>query len=108
MSNYYPHTMKVATITGVGKDANNNFLPGVPSTKDYQCRYSPNIGNGTVRASENAADGKRLIYDGIAYLPLTDDVIPFGAKVEIQLEGQLIRETVKRFHRGRFNVRVWL
>jgi len=73
------------------------------------CRYESSGGNGYIVV----ADGTRISYSGIIYMPGDVQMIKQGSKVTVteQREGQadnVMVVKVLRFHRGQFNARIWV
>lgn len=55
------------------------------------------------------ADGERINYDGIVYLPLPQSTVAPGAGVVVKDGAEvLLQGTVKRFSAGQLNARIWL
>lgn len=100
----YPHIIEITSVSGQTK-VNGNWTTGTPSTNTTNGRYEPKSGNGTVVG----ADGERINYDGIVYLPLPQTAVAPGAKVVVK-DGAavLLQSTVKRFSAGQLNARIWL
>lgn len=100
----YPHTIEVYITTGSTKTA-GNWSPGTATLRQTAGRYEPKSGNGTIEA----ADGSRINYDGIVYLPLPQQAVAPGAKVVVKNGAEvLLQSTVKRFSAGQLNARIWL
>lgn len=104
MVTQYPHTIEITTVSGATK-TNGNWSAGVDSLAITSGRYEPKSGNGTVLT----ADGERINYDGIVYLPLPQSIVVPGAKVVVKNGATvLLQSTVKRFSAGQLNARIWL
>jgi hypothetical protein len=98
----YPHTIIASIVPGTtSRDENGNWQPDASADITYQCRYEPAGGN----AFFEMADGQRVNYSGIIYMPVSVDDIPVGTKVTVT---GILTETVKRFSRGQLNARAWI
>mgnify|MGYP003512555468 FL=1 len=105
MVTQYPHTITVKTSYEAAKNGSGNWVPGGEITQQLTGRFEPNSGNGFV----TAADGQKINYDGIVYLPLPQATLAPGAKVEVKNGAEvLLKSTIKRFSAGQLNARVWL
>lgn len=105
MVKQYLHTITVTTSYAGVKDGNGNWTPIGDITQQLSGRFEPNNTNGFV----TAADGSRINYDGIVYLPLPQATLAPGAKVEVKNGAEvLLKGTVKRFSAGQLNARIWL
>lgn len=100
----YPHKATV-TLPGTSvKDANGNWQSSGETTTVSDCRLEPNTSNKFLALS----DGKRIDYAAILYMPI-GVTIPAGAKVKVEHGSTvLIETTVKHFHQGQLNQKVWL
>ena len=104
MVKQYLHTIIVTTSFAAAK-VDGNWTPGSDITQQLSGRYEPNGGNGFI----TAADGQKINYDGIVYLPLPQATPAPGAKVEVKNGAEvLLKSTIKRFSAGQLNARVWL
>lgn len=104
-STQYPHIISITTKSGSYQNANGNWVPATETTVEKAGRYEPNSTNGMI----TAADGTRINYDGIVYLPLPQTALAPGAKVVV-IKGAavLLKGTIKRFSEGQLNARIWL
>lgn len=104
MVKQYPHTISITTTAAATK-TNGNWTTGGESTSDRTGRYEPNSGNEFV----TTADGQRIAYDGIVYMPLPQADIAPGSKVVVKNGATVLSQgTVKKFSRGQQNARLWL
>jgi hypothetical protein len=105
MITQYPHTINLTTNADSTQDSDGNWTPGSTTTVSKSCRAEPSGGNGYVRA----ADGERINFNWIVYLPLPQDKVKEGTLVTI-FDGaeQIARDKVLRFSRGQLNARIWL
>jgi len=105
MIRQYPHTITVTITAASTQDSDGNWVPGSISTLQKECRAEPNGGNGKVVT----ADGVVIDYAWEVYMPLPAVAIPVGAKVEVHDGATLIlSDTVKRYHVGQLNCKLWL
>jgi hypothetical protein len=105
MIKQYPHTISITTQAQATRNGSGNWVPGSSSTVEKACRYEPRSGNGFIQD----ADGQRIYYDGIVYLPLPQTTLAPGVTVEIKNGAEVLsKSTVKRFSAGQLNARVWL
>lgn len=100
----YPHKATV-TLPGTSvKDDSGNWQSSGETTVVSDCRLEPNTSNKFLALS----DGKRIDYAAILYMPI-GSTIPAGAKVKVEHGATvLIETTVKHFHPGQLNQKVWL
>jgi len=105
MITQYPHTISLTSTVAGSKDGSGNWVAGSSTTVNKSGRYEPQRGDGTVQA----ADGTRINYDGIIYLPLPMDPVAPGTPVIVKQGATvLLKNTVKRFNAGQLNARIWL
>lgn len=102
----YTHTISFTTIGESYTDDNGNWQPGATITESYPARCEP-VGFGS-GGSVKATDGERVQLDWVVYMPLPVNNIGVGTTVTIDMNGQSMTDTVKRFSKGQFNARVWL
>jgi hypothetical protein len=97
--------MSVTTNPNSTRDGGGNWQSGgAPTTKTYECRYEPNTGN-RVLIGEG---GKKIDYSGTVYFK-SSDVLIIGQQVTVTLHsGSVIKGSVKGFHPGQLNSRLWL
>ena len=104
MVKQYPHTIRITT-QAVATRTSGNWTPGSETTTDKEGRYEPNNGKGYIEA----ADGTKIYYNGIVYLPLPQTTLAPGVKVEVKNGAEVLcKSTVLRFSAGQLNARVWL
>jgi hypothetical protein len=107
MVKQYPHTMRVVLQEDSTQDADTgNWEDGDTETDDITCRAEPSSGNGMV----SGADGVKVSYDWIVYMPLPQEEIEPGTQVEIfdASGASLGKGNVKRFSAGQLNARCWI
>jgi hypothetical protein len=100
----YPHILKFTPAGDSTRDTDGNWVPGTAGSEvQLQCRAEPEgIGSYLV-----GSESKRIDYSWIVYMPLGSSVEE-GAEVTIDTGAAEITDTVKRFHEGQLNARVWL
>jgi hypothetical protein len=111
MVNRLPHVVKYTLKTptaGISKNSDGDII--APATtdilKEFPCRVQPNTSGAAIIKEE---DGQRIEFKAVLFLNQSAEKIPFGQKIEVFEKGQLILSgTVKRFHRGQLQVRVWI
>lgn len=109
MVTQYPDTISFA-IPAEATLSSGEWTPGgAGSTVQAQGRYESASGSAMV----TVADGKRVSYSGIVYLPITAPIIPEGTDVTIVekrpgIADKTFKQTVLRFHRGQLNTRIWV
>lgn len=106
MVKQYPHTLVVNSVASSYQDSNGDWTGGTNQSVQYRCRAEFLRGGGFVQN----ADGMDTNFNWLVWMPLTDDVIPAGAKVQVKDESNnaIIDSAVVRFLKGQLNVRVWL
>jgi len=105
MVKQYPHTIVLTIPSGTVKDGNGNYAVGTPTITSLSGRYEPSSGNGTVEA----ADGTRINYSGICYLPLPSGSLKPGTPVTVKNgSAVLLQGKILRFSMGQLNARIWL
>ena len=106
MVKQYPHILEYAAVNASTQDPQGNWVTGSSTGNlEKQCRAEPNSGNGYLTSEQ----GVRIDYGWIVYLPLPVEIIPAGTRVEVKKDGVTIASnTVKRFHEGQLNARIWL
>jgi hypothetical protein len=106
----YPDTLSFTDSPNGTQDSQGNWVQGSSnSAQSISCRYESSGGNAFIMT----ADGKRINYSGIVYMPPNVAIIKEGAKVTIteKRDGQTDKvfvQEVLRFHRGQLNARAWL
>jgi hypothetical protein len=103
----YPHTLiATTTIQPTGQDQNGDWTPGEFIESDpIECRAESATGNGYIAG----ADGTRIDYSWIVYMPLSTDILQTGTSVTIKDgENIICTDTIKRFSKGQMNCRAWL
>ena len=105
----YPHILKFSIVTGGSEEIDENgdtvIVPGATTTIEVKCRFEPN-GSGEQIPS---ADGLKLDYSWIVYMPLGQPEIPEGIDVTGYLNERLIASgNVKRFNEGTMNAMAWV
>ena len=106
----YPDTISFSDAANGGQDGNGNWVAGnAGDVVETDCRYEPKSGNGFV----TTADGERVSYSGVVYLPLHTPYIKEGSSITVTIkrpgeEDSVLKEKVLRFSRGQFNCRCWL
>lgn len=105
MTSQYPHTVVLTVRSWNTKDSNGNWTAGTETVTEIKGRYEPSSGNGMIAA----ADGTRIHYDGIVYLPLPQSTLAPGTAVVIKNGAEvLLQGKIKRFSAGQLNARIWL
>lgn len=106
MVTQYPHLMTITPKNDGSVDENGDYVGGTTGvTFNTVCRAESSSGNGYIAS----ADGQRLDYSWIVYLPKNVQKIPLGATVQVsEGEEEILTDTVKRFFRGQLNARAWL
>lgn len=105
MVKQYPHKMTLST-TEDSEYEGGVLVPGDSDSVDLDCRAEPNSKNLFI----TGPDGQSLVYDWTVYIPLPVEKIAEGTAVELFDENNAAfgRGTVKRFHPGQLNARVWI
>jgi hypothetical protein len=102
--NFYPHILKFTPAGDSTRDTDGNWIPGADASEvQLQCRAEPEA----IGAYLVGADSKRIDYSWIVYMPL-GSTVEEGVSVTIDTGATEITDTVKRFHKGQLNARVWL
>jgi hypothetical protein len=105
MVRQYSHRLVITAISGSTQDGNGNWVTNTPSTMEKNCRAEPNSKNAMVKSD----DGTQIVFDFTVYLPLPVDRIAVGTKVTVYNGTEVLCiNTVKRFHPGQLNARLWL
>jgi len=108
MVTQYPHTIEFIKISEGARDSEGDWKPGKTKAKTKPCRAEPATGN-TGNSYISAANGERINYNWLVYLPLPVDTIKPGVKVRVKNGSEvLLHDTIKRFSRGQLNARIWL
>jgi hypothetical protein len=102
----YPHTGKAYKGTESVKGSDGNWTQGsLNSELETICRVEPAKANQYI----NGADGKRITFTSIVYMPIPELVIIPGMLFEVwEGERLIVKEPVKQFSKGQLNARVWL
>ncbi|MDX9847465.1 MAG: hypothetical protein RBT74_10840 [Tenuifilaceae bacterium] len=101
----YPHSISVTWKTQPTKDANGDWVEGIPQVFTSACRAETNGEGKTL----TGVDGRAINFSFAVYLPKTEQVIPYGASVEISLSAsQVVRGEVKNQQNGQLNSRLWV
>lgn len=101
----YPHLITIRKVAGSVKNASGNWTSTPATAVEKAGRFEPNTRNAQIPT----ADGTMVTYAGIIYMPLPQEAIAPGTQVEVLSgAGVLLKQTVKAFNAGQFNVRVWL
>jgi hypothetical protein len=107
MVKQYPHTLRTTKVVSPSvQDPNTgDWTPGATAIVNVDCRAEVNDEHGWLTAT----DGSRVDYNWTVYLPLSSDTYNVGSQVEI-LDGATViaNDTIKRFHKGQLNMRIWL
>lgn len=101
----YPHSISVIWRNQPTKDANGDWVEGTPQAFNSICRARTN-GEGK---RLTGVDGRTINFSFAVYMPSTDQVIPYGASVEITLgANHVVKGEVKNQHNGQLNSRLWV
>lgn len=105
MVKHYPHTLVVTHAATSTQDASGNWVTGVETTTELNCRAEPNKGNAFITAE----DGNRINYEWIVFIPLPVTAIKLGSMVTVKNAATVLSQNkVLRFSEGQLNARVWL
>jgi hypothetical protein len=107
----YPDTISFSSSADATyNETTGVWTPGASGTATTaNCRYEASGGNGMIVV----ADGTRINFSGIVYLPKDAPIIKTGSQVTITekrpgLADNVMKEKVLRFHRGQMNTRIWV
>jgi hypothetical protein len=105
MVTQYPHSFTYQLPgTSTLNEATGNWSSTNGAEKTITCRAEPNKGDSFI----NGADGNRILYDYVLYMPLPVDEIVPGTNVSLTVGLLNVKNTVKRFSKGQLNARLWL
>jgi len=104
--NQYPHTLTLTSISSSVQDGNGDWVQGDITVSERVCRAEP-ASSGRYLV---AANGDKIYYDFVIYMPLPAETIAPGTKAEISNQDLeiLAAGQIKRFNRGQLNARAWL
>jgi hypothetical protein len=102
----YPHVMTLAPLASSTMDENGDWQTTEAATTELNCRYEVNTKNSFIVG----ADGTRIDYAGVVYIPLPVDELKNGTSLMIvNQESEIVAKgIIKKFSRGQLNARVWL
>ncbi len=109
---YYPDTLKfkivLEPIASYQNEAGDWITPEQSAGESeilIPCRYEPNDAGRTTTSN----DGQRIDFGGMVYMSNENEDISTGTSVEVfKLDKLIAAGTVKRFHRGMMNARIWV
>lgn len=105
MVSLYPNTISIKWKMQPTQDANGDWVEGVEEVFISPCRAEAN-GEGKVLTGE---DGSSVYFSFAVYLPRTNQVIPYGANVEIKLSSNhVVKGSLKNQSNGQLNTRLWV
>lgn len=105
MVTQYPHSLSVTWRAQPTKDANGDWEEGAIQTFTSACRAETN-GEGK---TFTGVDGSAIHFSFAVYMPRTEQVIPYGASVEITLgTSHVVKGEVKNQQNGQLNSRLWV
>lgn len=100
----YPHSI-VATWRTQPTKVNGDWVEGSPQSFSSECRAEANGEGKTL----TGVDGRTIYFSFTVYMPSTDQVIPYGAAVEINLStSHVVKGEVKNQYNGQLNSRLWV
>lgn len=100
----YPHTIIITQPGESVKDVQGNWTLVTGTDVTLECRMETNSG----RSFLTGTDGSRIDYAAIVYLQTGTD-IKVGGKVIIKKGVDVLQETtIKHFHKGQLNMRLWV
>ena len=106
MVKQYPHILYATAVTDSVQDSEGNWIPGTSSTITKVCRAEP---SSNLKSFVIGTDGQHLDYSWIVYMPLSTEIYQAGTKVEVKNNGAtIVNDTIKQFHKGQLNMRLWL
>nr|WP_319268320.1 hypothetical protein [uncultured Draconibacterium sp.] len=102
----YPDTITITRKPEYTQDANLNFKTvgeGTPFTNE--CRAEVAGSDPTIPG----ADGKKVEYSWIVYMPKQTEKFDYGCKLELTLaDGSVYKSSLKQQKNGQFNTRLWV
>lgn len=106
MVTQYPHTLTAVFTTDAEpayQDALGNWVipSGTEEVAVFECRAEANDSGREIRG----VDGTLVKFGYIIYMPLTEYNFAYGQDVDIV---GMTTGTVKKFHRGQLNCRIWI
>lgn len=105
MVNQYPHTLSVETADSPGRDSEGNYLEPILTLTQQPCRVEANDRGRTIVGD----DGMQLQHAWTVYLRAGGAAVSVGTLVKVYDGAELLLSaTVKRYHRGQLNARIWL
>lgn len=104
----YRYFLQISSVNGIPEiDGDGNYTEGKESFATIgMCRdEAARPGDFTT-----TTDGQKVGFSWLVYAPLGTPDIPYGKTVRVIDESENVRATgtVKRFHRGYYNCRIWL
>lgn len=105
----YTDIINYTPVTNGYLDDSGDWVKGSPGTPiQGKCRYETTSGSGLIRV----ADGSRVNYSGIVYLPGDSPEVLEGTVIQVSTnrngQSQVLKDRVLRFFRGHFNARIWI
>lgn len=102
----YPHRMVITLVSDSAQDAQGNWIQGSMTVTERICRAEPSSSGRYL----NGADGEKIYFDFILYMPLPADTIPPGAEIQVYNADDelMVNGNLKRFNRGQLNARAWV
>ncbi len=105
MVKQYPDKVTLTTPADSTQDAQGDWIPGTGSTvAEFDCRYEPNTGNRIIVGE----DGNRIDFSGTLYLQTKNEIAVGTALEVVKHNGSTVKGTVKGFHAGQMNARIWM
>lgn len=104
----FPHTITYQTEgTASGWDEDNGVpIPAIPGEDiTLPCRAEPNIRQNYVIRED---DGQRVEFSWLIHMEVSTDRIPYGKKVTVNGDGQVLEGTVIRSHRNQLHNQSWI
>lgn len=101
----YPDNIQIALSSGLEPDDNGNFQAPEESTPfSSVCRAEVAGDNPSIVG----ADGNKIEYSWIVYMPKTAENFDFGCSVVITKGGKEFKGSLKQQYNGQFNTRIWI
>jgi hypothetical protein len=105
MVTQYPHTVTISSVSESTQDENGNYVPGTPSTFEFNGRFETNKAGNFL----TAANGEQVVFSGIIYARYSTPNVPLGTGIEV-MDGSspVAKGKAVQFSRGQLNVRIWM
>ena len=101
----YPDKITITRKPEYAQDANGNFKPvGEGTAFTSSCRAEVAGDYPTIPG----ADGQKVAYSWIVYMPKTAENFAFGCNVVITKGGKDFKSSLKQQYNGQFNTRLWV